>query len=291
MTAGKSSKAKRLAIDILYDFIGASIYALGIHSFTVPNNIAPGGVTGLSTIINHFIGSPIGLTGFIINIPLLFMGLKFLGKKFTIKTLKSVVILSFTIDVIFLKMPVYLGDPILAALFGGVCTGVGLGTIFLRGSTTGGTDIVSRLIHLKYPHVSLGKLLLCIDAMVVILAVFTFRNIETALYAFITMFVSSRIIDALIYGVDRGKLILIVSPHAQEITQKVIESMNRGATILKAVGAYSSEERHVIMCAIRNPEFYQLKQIVNEIDPTAFMIVTEAGEVIGEGFKSIEEKH
>ena len=283
------SKKLSFAIDVLVDFVAAIVYGSGISLFTAPNHIAPGGVSGISTIIFHLTGFPIGVVSFVLNLPLLALAFKFLGFKFSIKTLKTVVITSVVIDYLLVYFPKYTGDPILAALFGGVLVGGGLALVFLRGSTTGGTDIVSRLIQLKHPYIQMGKILLLLDVVVLAVSAIAYKSIEAALYGMISIFVASRIIDSILYGQDNGKLLLIMSAKSGEIAQAILRRIERGVTLLESKGAYSGLEGEVIMCAVRRFEYIKCKNIIKEIDPAAFIIITDAGEILGEGFRGLHE--
>lgn len=287
----KARLLRRLPMDILFDLVGGFIFAVGLNCFTNPNQIAPGGVSGVSVILNHLFGLPLGAVIFGINIPLLLLAWRFLGRDFTLRTLKTLAIQSVVVDQIAARLPVYQGDMILAALFGGLCIGFGIALIFLRGSTTGGTDIVSRLIQLRWPFVPIGRAMLAVDAVVVAASMLVFRNIEVGLYALINIFVSSRVIDAVMGGINTGRMILIVSEQHMAISQQIMEKMGRGATLLEASGAYSGEGRKVVLCAVRNNEYPRLKEIVREADPHAFLITTNVTEVLGEGFASLNQKN
>ncbi len=278
-------KALTIIVDVLYDIVGSILYSSGVHIFTAANNIAPGGVTGIATIINHFTRFPIGLTSLIINIPLLIMALGIWGKKLVLKTVKSVVILSLITDIVGIIVPSYDGNPLLAALFGGVCLGSGLALVFMRGSTTGGTDIVGRLLQKIFPGIQTGRAILVIDFMVLLSSAIAYRNIETFLYGMVAMFTSSRVLDAILYGADNGKVALIISDKKDEIGRTIISEMGRGCTFLRAVGAYTSEEHNVILCAVRRHQFLYLKRLAFRIDPSAFFIALSADEIIGYGFK------
>lgn len=284
------SKLGTIVVDVIYDAVGAVLYTVGVSAFTAPNDIAPGGVTGLATIANALWGVPIGTVTFAVNIPLLFLALKMWGKALTLKTLKSVAIMSVVIDVLSVYMPKYEGDALLAAVFGGLCIGAGLGAIFSRDSTTGGTDIVAGYIREHLPHIQIGKVILLIDALVLALAAVTYKNIETFLYGVITIFVTTKIMDAIIYGVDTGKVALIISEKKEEIAAEVLKSMDRGCTFLEAKGAYSEKDRDVLMCAVRKRQFPQLKKITYELDGNAFLIVVNADEILGYGFKEYDDK-
>lgn len=274
-------------LDCGYDFVGSLLYGVGILSFTAPNHIAPGGVSGIATIVNYACGAPIGMVNFLINIPLLILGFLFLGKGFTVKTMKSVVIMSFVLDYVCVYIPVYTGNVLVAGLFGGVLMGIGLGVVFMRGSTTGGTDILGRLIQRKAPFIPIGRMLFILDAIILTAAAVVYQNIETALFGLIAMFASAQVMDSVLYGMENGKLVYIISPHNDRISQVLMERLERSATILDGKGAYTRDEKDVIMTVVRKTEFFKLKKIVKEVDPNAFVIVTEAGEILGEGWKDI----
>lgn len=274
-------------------FIGVFLYALGVHMFTSPNNIAPGGVTGIAIILNYLFNWHIGTITLFINTPLLIMSIFFLGKEFTIRTLSAVALFTVMMDYVVVHFPIYVGDSsakILAAIFGGVLMGAGLGIVFMSDFTTGGTDIIMRIIQLKFPYFSTGKLLMVMDFIIVAFSIFVYDDVEVALYALISIFVCSKVIDSLIYGTDIGRLLFIVSDKSQAITSLLLEKIDRGVTLLDAKGAYTGTEKEVILIAVKRNQFYKVKKLVYGIDPTAFMIVTDAGEIVGEGFKNPNEK-
>lgn len=274
-------------------FVGTFLYALGIHIFTSPNNIAPGGVTGIATILNFLFDWHIGTVTLCINIPLLILSIFFLGKEFTIRTLSAVGLFTVMMDYVVVHFPIYVGGEstkILAALFGGILMGAGLGIVFMSDFTTGGTDIIIRIIQLKFPYFSTGKLLMVLDFIIVALSIFVYDDVDVALYALISIFVCSKVIDTLIYGTDIGRLLFIVSDKSREISDMLLEKIDRGVTLLDAKGAYTGAEKEVILIALKRNQFYKVKKLVYGIDPTAFMIVTDAGEIVGEGFKNPNEK-
>lgn len=284
----RSAKVMKFAIDMVFTLVGCIIFAVGIYVFIQPNQIAPGGVSGVSIMLHYLTGLPVGALSLLINIPLLLLAWKFLGWKFTGQTLMSVATLSFMLDYVAVLLPQYEGDPLLAALFGGALIGTGLAVVFMRGFTTGGTDIISRLLQLKYPYLQLGKILMVIDLIVILTSAYVFGRIETALYGMVAVFTSSRMVDSLLYGMDTGKLVYIMSCRAVELSERIIEGLGRGCTILKSTGAYTKQDSNVLMVAVRRPQYYILKKMVREMDPKAFIIVTDATEVLGEGFKQIE---
>ena len=281
---------QKLAADLLVELAGCVLFAVSVLCFTAPNHIAPGGVTGVATLVNYLWQLPIGTVTFLINLPLLAAGWKFLGRTFIQRTFVTLVMFSTVMDLATPLLPAYVGDPILAALFGGVCSGIGLALIFMRGSTTGGTDIACRLIQLRFPHLSVGKLFLIFDGIVLLLSAIVYRNIETLLYGMITIFTSSQVLDKTLYGIDSGRMLLVMSDHSREIADQIIARVGRGVTFLDGEGAYSGLERKVLLCAVRTPQYYRIKTIVNEIDPEAFLIAAEAGEILGYGFNPIGSK-
>ena len=280
-------KGKEFLLDVLYDIAGGIVFAVGLGCFVGPAQIAPGGVSGLAILANHLFGLPVGTVNLGINIPLLLLAWRLLGRRFTLKTLRSVFLQSLMIDLVALWLPEYTGDRIMAALFGGVAIGIGLAPVFMRGSTTGGTDIVSRLIQLRFRHVSIGKLLFMVDTAVLLLSVAVFRNIETGLYGMITIYTSNRILDGILYGLDTGKVVLVISEKNQQIAQQVMDRLERGATFLQAEGAWSGQEKKVLLCVVRAVQCYRVEEIVRAADPDAFLVVMEANQIAGEGFRPI----
>lgn len=284
-----SFQIKRFSMDILYDIVGCGLLAIGVTCFSSPNNIAPGGVTGLSIIGNYLFGIPISVFTFSLNIPLLILAWRFLGRGFTLKTLKSVIILTILLEAADRFAPIYQGNALLAAVYGGVIGGAGVALVFMRSSTTGGTDIASRLLQLKFPAMSVGKLILCVDAFVLITAAIVYQNIENALYGLISIFASTSLIDSFLYGLDTGKLMMIMTKRPDEISQGVASRLKRSCTLLDGKGSFTKQGQPVVMCVVRKAQYFELKRIVHEVDPKAFMVALEASEIVGEGFKNIAE--
>lgn len=277
--------SKKIIKDTALIILGSVIYALGVVAFIEPNQISPGGITGLSTLIYYLTGFPAGTMFIILNIPLMIAGYKVFGFKFIAKTLFATITTAVAIDLSILFMPAYTGNTILATLFGGVFIGTGMALILLRGATTGGTDILAKLILRKYPFLSMGKVLLLIDIVIFIIASIVYRNFETVLYSIIELYTASKMIDSLLYGADSGKLIFIITKNSQKLIQEIFQVIGRGVTKMKVFGGYSQSETDMLMCAIRQTEAAKVHSIIKNHDPTAFIIVTEAPEIIGEGFK------
>lgn len=281
---------RKIAANLLFELVGCILYSVGVYCFTAPNKVVLGGVTGLATLANYLWSSPIGVVTFLINLPLLLAAWRFLGRQFTVRTFITVIMLSGVMDLLMPILPTYTGDAILAALFGGVCCGAGLGLVFMRGSTTGGTDIGCRLLQLRYPHMPVGKLILLLDAFVLALSALVYENIETLLYGMIAIFTSTQVIDKVLYGMDSGRMLLVMSDHSREIADQIIARVGRGVTFLNGEGAFSGAQRQVLLCAVRSTQYHRIKTIVNEIDPNAFWIAAEASEILGYGFNSLNSK-
>lgn len=284
----RAADPMRHGVNWLYYVAGSALYALSVDVFTAPNQLVPGGVTGLATLLNHLCPViPIGTGIVLINLPLLIAAWRHIGHGFALRTAAVTVLSSVVIDVAALILPPYTGDPLLAALFGGVLGGAGIGLVFLRGATTGGSEIAARLLEKRYPHISIGRLILLVDGLVIALAAVVYRQLETALYAVVLVFVSSTVMDSLVGGARQGRTVLIVSHRGRELADAVMRTMRRGVTILDAAGAYTGEERQVLLCAVRPSEVYPLRLLVDSIDPQAFVIVLTSDEVLGQGFQSI----
>ena len=277
-------KAIELLKDIGADIVGSAIFAVGVDVFTGPNNIAPGGVTAIATMLHSMTNIQIGTLSFLLNVPLVILGLCVLGKKFTANTLRSVIILSLTTNLFDILLPEYVGNPLLAAIFGGLGIGVGMGIIFLRGSTTGGTDILGRVLLRRFQHIPLGKILLAMDFVIVTTAGFYYGTLEASLYAIVSIYAVEKATDSVLYGFNESRIAYIVSDKPTEIAQRIMDETGRGVTYLNGEGGYQREKKLVVMCALPSRQFAQLKRIALEVDPLAFIMVSTASNVIGEGF-------
>ena len=282
------SRGKTLALDALFFIAGALIDAVAVNVFTAPNHIAPGGITGIGTMLNYLFQTPIGLVNMIINIPIVIWAIVEIGYKLVAKSIAAIIIFSVAIDTMGLVLPAYDGNPFLAAIFGGVLEGIGLALVFMRGSTTGGTDMIARLLGKHFRHLSMGKLMMAVDLVIVAASALVYQKLESALYAIIAIFVSTRVIDTLLYGTDsgNGKLYFIISKKSDEIRQRILEDIDRGVTIIPIQGGYSGREGEMLLCAVRRYEVTNINDIIHSADRDAFVIVGEAGEITGEGFRS-----
>ena len=278
--------AKRISIDVLVDMIGGILLTIATYSFAVPADFPMTGVSGVALIFYHSFGLPVGALTVILNIPIIICCYKTLGKQFYIKSLRSTLITSAVMDILGPQLPLYQGDLILAAICTGVLLGIGYAIIFMRGSSTGGFDFIMMAIKYYRPHLSLGKIGFALDAMVILIGAVTIGNgMDSVIYGLVLNYLYSTVLDRLISGTSSGKLTLIISDHPREIVDEIDKLVDRGSTLLKAIGGYTGEEKEVVMCASSSKEMYAIRKRVHEIDERAFVIVVESNEVIGEGFR------
>lgn len=267
---------------------GGSLYALSVNIFTSPANIAPGGATGIATVLNHLFSTPIGSTIFLLNVPLFLLTGYFLGWKSLPKTIMATALTSLLIDLFAVVMPTYSGNRLLAALYGGVFAGLGIAFIFLRGGTTGGTDLAAKLLKKVFPTRTLGQLILVLDSIIILASAVIYKDVDSGLYACIVIFVTTTIMDKVLYQEDMGKMLYVISNHPVKVADALLHTLSRGVTLLKGQGGYSKTEKQVVFCVLRRGEVWRAKQLIQEIDPSAFVIVSDAGQVMGEGFSSFE---
>lgn len=260
--------------------LGGASYPL----FLMPNSIAPGGLSGLAMVLNHIFSCPVGMTSLAMNIPLFLIGYKAMGRVFILRSLVATVLFSLSIDL--LPLQPITTDPLLGALFGGVLQGVGLGLILRGGATTGGTDMIARMVHKRLSFISVGAFLMMIDCLVVLLAAAVMGTSE-GLYALICIFATSKVIDVVLLGFSANKACFIITEKWHEVTQHILHDMDRGVTQLSARGAYSGVERPVVLCVTSPQEVARIKDIVRREDENAFMFITDAHEALGEGFSKL----
>lgn len=264
--------------------LGCLVFALSFDWFFAPNQIAMGGLTGLAQIFNFvFPRLTVGLLAAIMNVPLFLAGWRLLGGHLLISSLFAMFLSSAAIDAIAVLHTFASTDLMLACLCGGAMMGLGLGMVFSQGATTGGTDIIARLLKLKFPWLPMGKLILIPDFVVITLAALVFGNISAALYGLVALYVSARVMDSVLYGLNESKVAYVISDCWQELSHAILD-LDRGVTILDAHGAYTGSERHVLLVAFRQREIVEIKRTVHNIDPRAFLIVCNAHDVLGEGF-------
>lgn len=272
---------------VLLVLIGSAINGAGFSFLTYPNNIVAGGVTGIGQIINLLTGLPVGVLVMVMNIPLFLAAWKKFGTRFIVFSLIGMLSNSLFIDLFNALERPLTNDMLLAAIFGGAVKGLGLGIIYYQGATTGGADIAARFLRRRYPYINFGTLSLCLDAVVVAAFALVFRRVDSALYTVIAMFVASRVVNLILYGMSNSGVCYIVTVEPQKIAESIGSQLERGATILRGEGAYSGTERDVILCVVKRSQIPALRRIVAETDRGAFVIVTESHEVFGKNFLNI----
>ena len=253
--------------------------------FASPNEITQGGFTGIATTVNHFLPFlPVGTLIFLLNIPFFILGEIYLKKGTVFKTLFITAGLSVFIDLGARIIPAYTGDRFLCAVFCGVSAGIGLSAIFYTGSSTGGADIIVKLIRKKKPSFSTGSLIFAFDILVIGVSGIVYGNIESVLYALVAVFITSRVIDFVLYGAEHGKIIIVISDKAREMAQVIMNEHSRGVTLIKAQGGYTQKEKNILWCAVRASQVRNINRSVKDVDPAAFTVICDAGQIIGEGF-------
>lgn len=263
---------------------GSALFALGFALFLQPNDLNPGGISGLAQILVELLGSgSVGFFSIVINLPLFILGGIKIGKRFFAGSLLGMLLSSVLIDA-FAKIPMAQTEPLIGGIYGGVICGIGLGIVFMAGTSTGGSDILVRLLKQRYRNVPIGQISMSFDAVVVILTGLVFRDVTKALYTGIAVFLCGKVVDAVVYRFDYSKVALIISPEYERIAEAIGRKLDRGATFLYAEGSYSHKGTKVVLAAIKRQQLAELKELVVHIDPNAFIIVQEAHQVLGDGF-------
>lgn len=282
----KTGRAKEVGIDLLADIVGSFFIAVGVYNFAVASGFPVAGISGIAIIFYHFFQIPIGVMTVILNIPIVIVCYKLLGRTFLLKSLKTMIISTVFMDVVAPMLPVYEGDLMLSCICMGIFSGIGYALIYLRDSSTGGADFVIMAIRVLRPHLSLGKIIIALDFAIVLLSgVLIGGDVDKIIYGLISTCILSVVVDKVMYGMDAGKLTLIVTEHGQEVADRIDELTQRGSTLLQGVGSYSKEEKQVVMCACSPKQLHMIQKAVKEVDRAAFLVTMESNEVRGEGFK------
>lgn len=286
----KKERWRQWGGDILFITLGSVAYAVSVSMFSAPNDIAPGGFTGLATLIHYLWNRlPIGATTLALNIPLLIIARYHMGRGFLIRTLLGIAISSVLTDVFALFMPAFHGEKILTCFFGGALSGLGIGLILSRGGTTGGSDTLGRLLEQRWPHIPIGQLVLMVDGVVVALSALVFRQLESPLYAIVFIVVTSFVTDRVVYGGRRGKMAMILTKEQPALTARIMKELDRGVTLINSTGGYTGDEQKMILCAVNREEIVLLKRMTYELDPDAFFMMLTTDEVLGYGWLAPEK--
>lgn len=279
------NKSKEFAIDILVDIVGNMLIAIGVYNFAANSGFPVAGISGVALIFYHLFGLPIGTMTIVLNIPIIILCYKVLGKKFLLRSLKTMLIQWPLMDFIAPMLPVYEGDRLLSAICAGVFAGLGYAIIYLRNTSTGGADFVIMSVRALKPYLSIGKITFVTDLVIVVTGGLIFGDIDSIIYGLILTYILTVVVDKVMYGIDAGKMALIVTDKGPEVAKRIDEMTARGCTFLKAEGSFSRDDKLVVMCACSNKEMYNVQKAVKEEDERAFLIMMESNEVRGEGFK------
>ena len=279
------NKTAEFMTDLLADLFGGALIAVGLYNFAATAEFPMVGFNGIALIFYHIFGWPIGITAMLLNIPVILFTYRILGHKFFLSSLKTIIISSVLIDFVAPLFPVYTGDKLLAAICCGILSGLGYAMIYMRDSSTGGADFITLSIRAKHPHISIGHIAFMLDSVIVTLGtVLVSRDIDNLIYGFMISYLLSIVVDKVMYGINEGKVALIVTEHGHEICLKIDEVLGRGSTILKGQGSYSKNEKDIVMCACNNKQMYGIRRLIKEIDEKSFLVIMESNEVVGEGF-------
>ena len=290
MAVMKKESAKTLAFDLLFDIVGSIFYAVGIYTFAKTADFAPGGLSGLALIINYLWGLPIGVMTLALNIPFVLLSYKIVGRRFLLKTARTMLFCTFFLDLVFPHVKMYNGSPLLAALYSGLFLGAGLALFYMRGSSSGGIDFLTVSIKTLKPHVSLGGVTMAVDLVVILLGWPVFGNVDSVLYGLLSAAAASLVMDKIMYGVGAGKLLIVITTKGQAVADEIARVCGRGSTIVYAQGSYTGANRQILLCACAKAEAYKVRSAACRIDENAFVMVSETSEVFGEGFIEPEKK-
>ena len=274
-----------VALDLLFTVFGTALVGFALAMFTIPNDIAPGGVSGLATALASVTPIRVSVWTLMMNVPLLIAAWRRLGPRAIFFTLISTLLLSSFIEIGTRYLPLYTSDALVASLMGGVVTGLGMGLLFIRGVSTGGTDLLALILKKLLPNLPTGTLLMFVDITVVVIATVIFRDFDVAIYSAITIYVCSKVIDTLTQGVDYAKVIYTVTSRGEEIAAALNEHTDRGSTIIPAFGGYTGEGKQIVMTVTRRSVVAQTLRVIRQTDPKSFTFVMDSTEVHGEGFK------
>jgi uncharacterized membrane-anchored protein YitT (DUF2179 family) len=272
--------------------LGAFIMAAGFVLFITPYKIVPGGVYGVSIVLHHLFGTPVGLIALCFDIPLTLLGIKILGPRFGIKTVVGFVLTAGFVDLLTYlwgDQPLVENDALLSSIFGGVLIGLGLGMIFKAKATSGGSDIIAMIVA-KYTKLPLGQLMIAVDSAIVLVGFVAFQDWKIPLYSLIVIFITGRVVDVVLQGISYDKTLFIVSEKSKELRDKIVNDLNRGGTFIQGKGMYNGNERTIIYTVVNRRELAMLQDFIHRTDPDAFMTVINANEILGKGFKSLRDK-
>ena len=286
----KKQRAGKLFKKYLIIVLGVAIYSVGFQLFMFPNDIVAGGVVGIAMIINRLTNLPVGVLTIVMNVPLFIVAWRHFGLDFMVSSLVGMGLSSVAVDLLALTGIAVTNDPLLASIIGGVIKGFGLGLIYFVGATSGGVDIVAKFLRQRFAQINFGTLVLGMDVVIVTAYAIILKKYDSAMYSMIGMFVVSKVVDLVLYGIDNSNICYIISENSEDLIREILSGhMRRGVTILEGEGAYSHRPKKVIMCVIKRTQIGEIRNLVRSVDEHAFFIVVDAKNVFGNGFENIAE--
>ena len=285
----KNKKIKAITIKYLMIIVGSALFAAGFQFFLYPNSIIVGGVSGIAMIINLLTKLPVGLLTIVLNIPLFIIAWRYFGTDFIVGSLVGMLLSSVFVDLFALISISPTNDMLLACIIGGAVKGLGLGIVYYAGATTGGTDIIAKFIRLRFPYLNFGTVVLITDCFIIVAFAAIFNKVESAMYAVITMFVVSKVVDLVLYGIDNSSVCYIISEKSDQLVTDITDRLHRGVTILEGEGAYSHKNKQVLLCVVKRTQIADIRKMIKSIDENAFFIITDAKNVFGKGFGDIAD--
>ena len=285
----KATKTSEYILQYGLIILGSLLFAAGFQFFLYPNSIIVGGVSGIAMIINYLTQLPVGVMTIVLNIPLFIIAWKHFGTKFIIASLVGMLLSSVFVDLFALISYSPTSDMLLACIIGGAVKGLGLGIIYYAGATTGGTDIIAKFVRLRFPYLNFGTVILLTDAVIILAFAAIFKKVEAAMYAVIAMFVVSKVVDLVLYGIDNSSVCYIISEKSEQLVSDITDRLHRGVTILEGEGAYSHQNKQVLLCVVKRTQIAEIRKMIRNIDENAFFIVTDAKNVFGKGFGDLSD--
>ncbi len=285
----KATKTSEYILQYGLIILGSVLFAAGFQFFLYPNSIIVGGVSGIAMIINYLTQLPVGVMTIVLNIPLFIIAWKHFGTKFIIASLVGMLLSSVFVDLFALISYSPTSDMLLACIIGGAVKGLGLGIIYYAGATTGGTDIIAKFVRLRFPYLNFGTVILLTDAVIILAFAAIFKKVEAAMYAVIAMFVVSKVVDLVLYGIDNSSVCYIISEKSEQLVSDITDRLHRGVTILEGEGAYSHQNKQVLLCVVKRTQIAEIRKMIRNIDENAFFIVTDAKNVFGKGFGDLSD--
>lgn len=285
----KATKTGEYVIQYGLIVLGSVLFAAGFQFFLYPNSIIVGGVSGIAMIINYLTQLPVGVMTIVLNIPLFIIAWKHFGTKFIIASFVGMLLSSVFVDLLALISYSPTDDMLLACIIGGAIKGLGLGIIYYAGATTGGTDIIAKFVRLRFPYLNFGTVVLLTDAVIILAFAAIFNKVEAAMYAVIAMFVVSKVIDLVLYGINNSNVCYIISEKSDQLVGEITDRLHRGVTILEGEGAYSHQSKQVLLCVVKRTQIAEIRKMIKNVDENAFFIVTDAKNVFGKGFGDLSD--